>query len=119
MKFIQKTSILDSKIEESLQCERDIKNDFYSMQSNAYFCANCGEIWARIERNSLERDFKWDLVHTECLECAEKRKSKEILNVPGSLWNPFLDNRQLEYLPVEALRRELNILLNLEDRKND
>lgn len=117
MNFIQKTSIYKDNIIEFVQCRRDVKNDFYPMLSNAYFCNECGRIWAKIARITAYKLLRWEVIHTECLDCAAKDKVNARLNVPGSLWNPFLDNKQLDYLSMKALRRELNILLDLEDRK--
>lgn len=118
MKFTQKTSIVGLINQNSIKlCTRDIRNDQYPLLSNAFFCANCGNIWARIHRSIEGRNLDWEIIHTQCFPCSKENRIPVRLNVPGSIWNYFLDSRQLEYIPIEILRMELDLLLNLEEIK--
>ena len=103
MKFTQKTSIYGLDYDATpIECNRDTRNDQYPILSNAFFCVNCGSIWARIIRYTEIKKLEWEIIHTQCLTCAKNNPIPARLNVSGSIWNPFIDRSQLDYLPVEV-----------------
>lgn len=120
MQFIQRTKVTGLEcIDNRKECVRDTQHDQYPILSNAFFCTNCGSIWARIVRCNKDKQFDWEIIHTQCLECSKNNSIPARLNVSGSVWNPFLDIRQLDYLPVEVIKMELDLLLALEETKYD
>jgi len=73
--------------------------------SYAYFCTNCGEVWARIVvQNSEGRPCYFEPLKVAC------EKHQDQWNIPGSLLVGHLENL-LDSLPPEAIIREFQIHL--------
>lgn len=128
MKFVQQVWYWEGdQAYNKIQCDRDTRHDQYPLLSQAFFCMNCGNVWAKVYRwlhceihkARVSKTKGWEIIHTQCLTCQSNNTIPERLNVSGSVWNPFIDDRQLDYLPVEVLRHELNILLTLEEVGHD
>lgn len=102
-------------------------------RSLAYFCATCGDIWARVHVEQAEQEPYWDVCHVPC----ENHKVRGVIDwasVPGSLLMGRTENtkghlavqdwaRAIEHLPPEVLRREFDVNLkwydNLQTEKDD
>lgn len=96
-------------------------------RSMAYFCATCGDIWARIHVEQGEQEPYWEVCHVPC----DKHKVRGVIDwaaVPGSLLSSRVDNkksnlavqdwaRAIEHLPPEVLRREFDVNLKWYDQQ--
>ena len=79
--------------------------------SRAYFCASCGEIWARLVLlDSTDQPLYFRTANVSC------RRHPDPWNIPGSLlYDEIAYN--LNELSLEALRRELDVHLAYYERQ--
>lgn len=78
----------------------------------AYFCPECGDIWARVSlRDSRGAYRHWDVAIVGC------EAHGDLWEVPGSLLSGYRNAGYLEYLPEPALRREFEVHLRQEKRQ--
>jgi hypothetical protein len=73
--------------------------------SVAYFCPECGEVWARLPILNSKGELEIFEVSTVACE-----KHSDQWNVPGSLLSQGLESL-LELMPYEAVKREFNLYL--------
>ncbi len=83
--------------------------------SIAYFCRQCGEIWARIVAGP-----EWQIQHTPCEQHERSAVVDWKTHVPGSILNGFINESlmgkwawasAIEHLPPAVIRREFAIHL--------
>lgn len=75
--------------------------------STAYFCPECGEVWAR----AMIPGQKWEVWHLHC----EKHELPYPFRVPGSMWIPW-ERTFNDALPRVVLEREFYLHLAVYDR---
>lgn len=75
----------------------------------AYFCCQCGDVWARIMLLGENNEAKlFEVVPVGCEQHPVRH------DVPGSLLEVYQGDGLLNYLPPEAVRREFELhLLNM------
>lgn len=103
----------------SLLDEAVIKDDF-AVDSLAYFCPVCGDIWARIVASHRWHILTWCCINHSPQGVAEwGRVSGSMLNVMNS--KEFVGRWAwascIEYLPPAILHRELMVHINHVERK--
>jgi hypothetical protein len=75
--------------------------------STAFFCEQCGEVWAR----AMIQDQPWEVWALLC----EKHQLPYPFRVPGSMWLPWNNSHNMA-LPPAVLRREVELHLAIYDR---
>lgn len=80
--------------------------DSWGWPSRAYFCASCGEIWARVVLENLDGT----QAHFRIAEAA-CRRHKDYWNIPGSLLTGELIYN-LNELSLDCIKREFKIHLD-------
>lgn len=98
-------------IDGKLVCQAPISVEFSHAQphapySYAYFCPQCGELWAR---RIISPATRWNVLTHEC----PKHEAPRYCEPAGSIWKQ-LDPDFLNHLPKEILRREALLRLELD-----
>ena len=80
--------------------------------SIAYFCQDCGEVWARIvSTGPAGKQGKFFTTHLPCLHHNDGG------NIPGSLLGGMME-QILNDLPLDAARREFELLIQKYERES-
>ena len=106
MSFTQ-TWMIDGK----LVCQAPIGLEYIHAQAHppysyAYFCPQCGELWAR---RIISPATRWVTLTHECI----RHEAPRYCEPGGSIWKN-LDTDFLKHLPKEILRREALLRLELD-----
>lgn len=103
------TWIIDGKmLAQSPGAPEHIRAELHPPLSLAFFCPQCGEVWAR---RIISPGTRWNAITHEC----PKHRSPRYCEPEGSIWMNY-NKDYLEHLPLEVLRYET--LLRLE-HEND
>jgi len=84
----------------------------YRRTSLAYFCPDCGEVWARVVLlDSSERTAPFDVEVESCERHPAPGK------VPGSILEGYRNDALLQYLTPAALKREALLHLKMKEKQ--
>lgn len=90
----------------------DSRHQIYRPMSLAYFCSDCGNLWARVTRVDNGKECKWVVRNVICRKCSKQHSIWPKYPMGGSIYDVFDTSTQLDSWDKELLERELSILLD-------
>lgn len=84
----------------------------YRPLSLAYFCTDCGNLWARITRSMEGKLAKWMVINVICEDCSKLRSNWPLYPLGGSIYNVYDGLSQIDSWSFEVLEREVLLLLD-------
>lgn len=77
--------------------------------SQAWFCTDCGEIWARVivQNESTGKYSEWQTLSRVCAACGAKYLKKSLIWIPGSILEYSRFDENIDSLPEDVLKWEL------------